>query len=71
MIKSIIVSRLPTLTTNLSFSSKFFRMAAKITPEEWEMHKETILGMRRSGLRVRGKGGIVDMMKTGHGFTAR
>ena len=46
-------------------------MAAKITSEEWERHKEAILAMRRSGMTVRGKCGIVDLMKADYGFTAR
>ena len=46
-------------------------MATKITPAEWETRKETILNMRRLGVKVKGKGGIVERMKEVYGFTAR
>lgn len=46
-------------------------MAAKITPEEWETHREAILTMRKSGTKVRGEGGIVERMKEDRNFEAR
>lgn len=46
-------------------------MASKITAGEWERHKDAILGMRRSGVKVKGNGGIIERMREAYGLVAR
>jgi hypothetical protein len=42
-----------------------------IAPSEWELHREAIVTLRRSGTVLEVEDGIVATMKRDHGFIAR